>query len=328
MQTLLHQAFSLSLSLSLPAHEENHLRRKNKIVFRTDTVPSHHSHSPVSPELQPLSWGWCSYEEKTMPKHILHYFGEPPGILPLFFFKKKRCAFHQKLPFHIYCITHTTVLHISAPGHLQRLPVDITHVRAAQGQDTAGRLGGCPGPPERDVHVHLRPFAALGLDLAPRNPQGDFGAVRGGDGGAVLLGAGQSGVDVPERDGVGAHAELRAPFFCYCFGEPGHARFGEGVVDLPCVAVRAGRAGDLDDAAGLAVLDAEVGRGGAHEAEGGGVVHGQDGVPLFVGHLVDHAVPGEAGVVDDVVDLAVAELRGLLDQVVDVGCVHDVARHC
>lgn len=44
-------------------------------------------------------------------------------------------------------------------------------------------------------------------------------------------------------------------------------------------------------------------------------------------HLVDHPVPGEAGVVDDDVDLAAAKLGALLDQRVDVRIVQHVAGH-
>lgn len=51
------------------------------------------------------------------------------------------------------------------------------------------------------------------------------------------------------------------------------------------VTVDTAGAADVDDAAGLAVFDAEVGARGADELEGGGVVEGEDGVPLFVCHL-------------------------------------------
>lgn len=43
-----------------------------------------------------------------------------------------------------------------------------------------------------------------------------------------------------------------------------------------------GGGGDIHDTAGLAVLDAEVGRRGADEFEGLGVVERDDGVPLLV----------------------------------------------
>ena len=50
-----------------------------------------------------------------------------------------------------------------------------------------------------------------------------------------------------------------------------------------------------------------------------------DGVPLLVRHLVDHAVPRVARVVDDDVDLAVAEVGGFLDERLDVRVVEYVA---
>ena len=69
------------------------------------------------------------------------------------------------------------------------------------------------------------------------------------------------------------------PFLRDGLGEAGHACFGETVVCLAGVAVRAGCAGDVDDAAGLAVLDAEIGRCLADEAEGCFAVDVEDRVP-------------------------------------------------
>lgn len=85
--------------------------------------------------------------------------------------------------------------------------------------------------------------------------------------------------------GIGADAELWTPLLCDDLGETNDAGLGDGIVGLTRVAVDAGGGGDVDDVAGLAVLDAEVGGGGADELEGGGVVDCQHGVPLFVGHL-------------------------------------------
>lgn len=90
---------------------------------------------------------------------------------------------------------------------------------------------------------------------------------------------------MPKGDGVGAHAEGRAPLLRDGLGEADDAGFGERVVGLPGVAVQARRRGDVDDVARLAVLDAEVGRRGADELEGGRVMEGDDGVPLLVGRL-------------------------------------------
>lgn len=90
---------------------------------------------------------------------------------------------------------------------------------------------------------------------------------------------------MPERDRVGADPELGSPFLGDGFGEPRDAGFGEAVVGLAGVARGAGCGGNVDDAAGGAVFEAEVGGGGADESEGGGVVEGENRVPLFVGHL-------------------------------------------
>ena len=165
----------------------------------------------------------------------------------------------------------------------------------------------------------------FGLCPLGRNAQGNLLTLGPGGKGAVLLGRGQPGEDVAKGDGVGPDAELRAPLLGDGLGEAGDAGLGQGVVELAGVAVDARGGGDVDDGAGLAVADAEVGGGGADEVEGGGAVEGDDGVPLGVGHLVDDAVPGVARVVDDDVDLAVAEGGRLLDELGDVLLGGDVA---
>ena len=48
-------------------------------------------------------------------------------------------------------------------------------------------------------------------------------------------------------------------------------------------------------------------------------VHIEDGVPLFVGHLLDHRVPGVAGVVDDDVQAAEVVDRGGDEAFAEVG---------
>lgn len=103
--------------------------------------------------------------------------------------------------------------------------------------------------------------------------------------------------------------------------------------------------GNVDDAARLAVLDAEVGSGGTDELEGSGAVQGNDGVPLLVGDLVDDAwktilvsapqpslvvgvfltIPSETRVVHDDMDLAIAKLCRLFDKIIDVVIVENVA---
>lgn len=53
--------------------------------------------------------------------------------------------------------------------------------------------------------------------------------------------------------------------------------------------MNAGGRGNVDDAAWLAVLDTEVRSSCADELEGCRAVQRDDGVPLLVGDLVDHA---------------------------------------
>jgi len=44
-------------------------------------------------------------------------------------------------------------------------------------------------------------------------------------------------------------------------------------------------------------------------------------------HLVDHAVPGEAGIVHNDMDLAVAELGGLLHELRDIAIPEHITRY-
>lgn len=84
-------------------------------------------------------------------------------------------------------------------------------------------------------------------------------------------------------------------------------------------------AGDVDNVSGLAVLDPKVRRCSAYNLEWRGCVQVDNGVPLLVGHLVDHAIPCVACIVDDDVDLAVAKVGGFLDECLDIGVVKDIA---
>lgn len=93
------------------------------------------------------------------------------------------------------------------------------------------------------------------------------------------------------------------------------------------IAVDSTRAADVDDAPRLAVLDPKVRRGCSHELERCSVVQGQDGVPLLVGHLVDHAVPREARIVDDDVNFAFSEFGRFGDQGIDVLGIEHVSCH-
>ena len=153
----------------------------------------------------------------------------------------------------------------------------------------------------------------LGL-LGHRDPQGNLLPAGALHKGSLLLGRSQAGEDMSKGHRVGAHAKGRPPFFRHRLGQAGDARLGQRVVGLSRVAVHARRRGDVDDAAGLAVLDAEVRSGGADEVEGRGAVQTDNGVPLLVRRLVNDAVPRVAGIVDNDVDLAVAKLGGATDQ--------------
>lgn len=88
-----------------------------------------------------------------------------------------------------------------------------------------------------------------------------------------------------ESNRVRSNAKLGAPFLRNDFRQPVYACLCETVVGLAGVAVYARCGGDVDNAAGLAVGDAEVGRCFADEFEGCGVMQGYDVFPLFVGHL-------------------------------------------
>jgi hypothetical protein len=67
-----------------------------------------------------------------------------------------------------------------------------------------------------------------------------------------------------------------------------------------------------------------VRRGSTQDPEGHDRVDVEHRLELVVGHLVSHAVPGVAGVVDDDVDLAEL-VDGLLDQLVGHALLGEVA---
>ena len=64
-------------------------------------------------------------------------------------------------------------------------------------------------------------------------------------------------------------------------------------------------------------FDAPVGGGVAGQQEVAAQVHRDDRVPVLVGHVEQHAVAGDPGVVDD--DAEPAEAVGGLDQLVGGG---------
>lgn len=175
-------------------------------------------------------------------------------------------------------------LHIPPTSNAQRLPANIAHIRTHNRQNRTRSLRRCARPAERNILKRTLAILPSSL-LLLRNPQRNLNAIRRRHERTLLLRRRQTRRNVPESDRVGAHAERRTPLFGDGLGQAGHAGFGEGVVCLAGVAVQAGGRGDVDDVAGLAVFDAEVGRCGADELEGLGVVQGEDGVPLFVGCL-------------------------------------------
>jgi len=125
-------------------------------------------------------------------------------------------------------------------------------------------------------------------------------------------GLGEPGADEPVRHAVHGHV-VAAPLLGERLGEAGDARLGRRVVGLPGVARRPGDRGDIDDLASdprdtcrALSLDrcADDRLHSAQNAERRFEVHIEDVVPLLVSHLLQHAVPGVAGVVDDDVDAA------------------------
>ena len=100
-------------------------------------------------------------------------------------------------------------------------------------------------------------------------------------------------------------------------GEGRDAGLGRAVVGLAGVAVDARHRRGVDDAAvhllaGLDLLP-PVGGGPAGRAEGALEVDLDDGVPLLLGHVGQHPVPQDAGVVDHDVEVAEA-LDGGVDE--------------
>jgi len=96
------------------------------------------------------------------------------------------------------------------------------------------------------------------LLLRLRDPQRHLRAVGRRNVTPQLLSGRQPRLNVAERNGVDADAELGAPFLGDGFGHSGDTGFGEGVVDLAGVAVDAGGAAYVYDVAGFAVYEARV----------------------------------------------------------------------
>src|SRR5215217_5562579 len=199
-------------------------------------------------------------------------------------------------------------------GDVEHLAVDEVRPRRAEEEDAAGGLLGRAGAAERDQHrrhpAHLVRDPELDLLAA------DLHRV------VLDLGGGQARLDPPERDGVDVDLEL-APLLRQRLGEADDGTLARRVVGLAGVAHGAGDRGDVDDLAehllaalalGLRRL-AQVGGGGADDAERDDRVDVEHALERVVGHLVDRGVDRVAGVVDDDVDLAPRVDRGL-DQLV------------
>lgn len=201
-------------------------------------------------------------------------------------------------------------LHIPTSSHHDHLSSDITAKRARQRKNTARRLCSCPSSPQWDIQIRIFCLRALTLRYSQRN----LLPIWCRDKRTLFLRSRQPGQNMSKRNRIRPDAELRTPFLRNHFCKTVYAGFRNTVVGLARVAVDAGGGGDVDDAAGFAVCDAEVGGCFADEFEGCGVVEGEDVFPLLVGHLVDYPIPG----------VAVAQVRG------SIGCGEgdELTPHC
>lgn len=179
---------------------------------------------------------------------------------------------------------YRTFLHIPSASNHDGLATDISEKRTGHSQDGAGTLRWATWPPQWDIGVCDR--SVLWWLSHTGDTDGNLLSVRGGNKLSLLLCLGQTSGDVTESDGVGADAECWTPLLGDDLGEADNTGLANSVVGLSGVTVDTGGGGDVDDVAGLAVLDAEEGSGSADELEGGGVVDGEHGLPLLVGHLV------------------------------------------
>ncbi len=172
-------------------------------------------------------------------------------------------------------------LHIPTSGNHEDLPSDITKEWARNSKNTLCSLRRRTRSPQRDIGISV----ILQRPLALRYAQSNLLAIWGRNKRALLLRSRQPCQDMSESNRIRSNAKLRAPFLRNDFRQPIYACLCETVVCLACVAVYAGCRGDVDDAAWLAVGDAEVGGCFAYEFEGCSVMQGYDVLPLFVGHL-------------------------------------------
>lgn len=211
-------------------------------------------------------------------------------------------------------------LHVPSSSNANCLSTNIAEQRTANSHNSSSSLSRSSRSRKRDIRKALSHVLLL-----LRDSKCNLLSIGRGNESTLLLRRSQSRLDVSESNSVGTHAELWTPLFRNGLGQTHDTGFGEGVVGLSCVAVKTGGGRNVDDVAGFTILYAEVWCSCTDELEGSGVVQCEDGVPLLIGDLVDHAVPCESGVVDDDMDLAAAELSGLLYEGVDVVVVEDVA---
>lgn len=86
-------------------------------------------------------------------------------------------------------------------------------------------------------------------------------------------------------------------------------------------------AANIDNRPSFAILQSEERSSSSNESEWGGIVHGDNRIPLLIGHFVDNTVPGEACIIYNNVDLSVAKLCCLFDKYIYIVGVHDIPRN-
>lgn len=118
------------------------------------------------------------------------------------------------------------------------------------------------------------------------NTKSNLLSIRGGNKRALLLRLRQTRGNETKRDSVGADTELWPPLLGDRLGEADNTCLADSVVGLSGIAVHSGGGRNVDDVAGLSVLNTKVGGGSPDELEGGGVVDSEHGLPLLVSDLI------------------------------------------
>ena len=112
---------------------------------------------------------------------------------------------------------------------------------------------------------------------------------------------------------------------CNRLGNPRNPCLGQRIVDLARITIEPAGTRDHDNTPALAILDAEKRRRLTDNLERRRRMQIDNGMPLLVRHLVNHAVPRVPRVVDEDVDLATAKLSRLVHERLDVVVVEHVA---